>query len=140
MVFFGRAVTNLSCVAALLISLNAVAADDDYLQMLEDEAKELEVDKSGQLEITEQADKASIGGLIKENWKSDDVLINNALPSGLVQDEFVALLKQNFYGSYVFFSKLNSIDQQTVYYHYTKATPAYLDSIRQDILDHLKNR
>ena len=60
------------------------------------------------------------------------------MPSGLAQDEFATLLKQNFYGSFVFYRKLNSNDQDTVYYHYTKASPADLDTIRQDILDHLK--
>ena len=59
--------------------------------------------------------------------------------SGLAQEEFVSFLKQNFYGSYVFFSKLNSIDQQTVFYHYKKASPAHLDDIRQDIMGLLKN-
>jgi len=140
MVFFGRVVTNSLCVTAILFSLNAVATDDEYLKMLENEAKGVEVDKTGQLENTEQADKDSIEGLIKKNWKSDGALNGDGLPSGLTQDEFVAVLKQNFYGSYVFFTKLNSIDQQTVYYNYTKASPAYLESIRQDILELLKNR
>lgn len=140
MVFFGRAVTNISCVAALSFSLNVVATDDEYLKMLENEAQGLEIDKTGQLESTEQADKDTIEGLIKNNWSSGDALKGDILPPGLSQDEFVALLKQNFYGSFVFFTKLNSIDQQTVYYHYTKASPAYLEPIRQDILELLKNR
>jgi hypothetical protein len=140
MEFFDRALTALSCITVLLFSLSAVATDDDYLKMLEQEANGLEVDKSGQLGNTEQNDNTTIEGLIKENWTSDGVLRGDEIPSGLTQDEFVGLLKQNFYGSYIFFTKLNSIDQQTVYYHYTKASPAYLESIRQDILELLKNR
>ena len=140
MVFFGRAVTYLLCGAALIFSLNALSADDEYLKMLENEAKGLEVDKSGQLENTEQGDKTAVDDLIKKNWKSDGTLKGDVLPSGLTHDEFVELLKQNFYGSYIFFTKLNSIDQQTVYYHYTKNSPAYLEPIRQDILELLKNR
>lgn len=69
-------------------------------------------------------------------WEGD--LEGDVLPPGLAQDEFASLLKQNFYGSFVYYRKLNSLDQQTVYYHYTKASPANLDDIRQDILDHLK--
>lgn len=138
MAFFSRTAINISCVTALLCSLNAVATDDEYLKMLESEAEGLEIDKSGQLEHKELTEKSSTESLIKENWKSEGVLDGNVLPPGLAQDEFVTLLKQNFYGSFVFYRKLNSIDQQTVYYHYTKALPAYLDSIRQDILEHLK--
>ena len=138
MAFFSRLLINILCVAALLCSYKAVATDDEYMKMLETEAEDLEVDKSGQLEYKEQANNSSTEGLIKENWTSEGDLEGDVLPPGLAHDEFVTLLKQNFFGSFVFYRKLNSIDQKTIYYHYTKASPAYLNSIRQDILDYLK--
>ena len=138
MAFFSRTVINISSVTILLFSLKVVATDDDYMKMLEAEAEDLEVDKSGQLEFKEQTNKSSTDSLIKENWKSEGVLEGDILPPGLAQDEFVTVLKQNFYGSFVFYRKLNSIDQKTIYYHYTKASPAYLDPIRQTILNYLK--
>jgi len=46
--------------------------------------------------------------------------------------------KEKVNSTFVFYRKLNSVDQQTVYYHYSKASPAALDPIRQDILNHLK--
>jgi hypothetical protein len=138
MAFSGRLILNTLCVSALLFSIEAVATDDAYLKMLEGEAEEVSLDKSGQLKDTEQADKSSTEGITKKNWTWEGDLEGDALPSGLAQDEFASLLKQNFYGSFVFFRKLNSNDQDTVYYHYTKASPANLDAIRQDILDHLK--
>jgi hypothetical protein len=140
MTFINRTQKNILCITALLVSFGAVAADDEYLKMLENEAMDLEVDKSGQLESEGPADKGTMETIIKENWKVKGVLEGNTFPQGLTQEEFEELLKQNFYGSYVFFQKLNSIDQQTIFYNYTQASPAYLDSVRQDIMDHLKNR
>ncbi len=132
MVISSRLLINILCIAALLCSLKAMATDSDYLKMLEGEAEDLELDKSGQLK--EQVDKISAKDLSENNWKWD----GDVLPAGLNQDEFLLFLKQNLYGSYAFYRKLNSIDQQTVYYHYAKVSPAYLDAVRQDILDHLK--
>ena len=138
MAFFSRSVKNILSIAALSCSLTAVAADDEYLKMLEGEAEDLKLDESGQLKEDEQADDGSSENLTKKDWKWEGDLQGDVLPPGLAQDEFATILKQNFYGSFVFYKKLNSIDQQTVYYHYTKASPAHLDTIRQDILDHLK--
>ena len=138
MAFSSRLIINSLCVSALLFSMNAVATDDAYLRMLEGEAEEVSLDKSGQLKDAEQADGSSKEGITKKNWTWEGDLEGDILPSGLAQDEFASLLQQNFYGSFVFYRKLNSNDQDTVYYHYTKASPADLDVIRQDILDHLK--
>ena len=133
-----RLIINSLCIAALLFSLKAVATDDAYLRMLEDEAEEASLDKSGQLKDAEPINKHSTDGITKTNWRWEGDLEGDALPPSLAQDEFATVLKQHFYGSFVFYRKLNSIDQQTVYYHYTKSSSADLDSIRQDILDHLK--
>lgn len=138
MALSGRLILNSLCVSALLFSIEAVATDDAYLKMLEGEAEEVSLDKSGQLKGTEQTDKSSTEGITKKNWAWEGDLEGDVLPPGLAQDEFNSLLKQNFYGSFVFYRKLNSNDQDTVYYHYTKASHANLDAIRQDILDHLK--
>ena len=138
MAFSGRLIINSLCVSALLFSMSAVATDDAYLRMLEGEAEDVTLDQSGQLKEKEQINKDN-SGITKTNWKWESDLEGDNLPSGLAQDEFATLLKQNFYGTFVFYRKLNSVDQQTVYYHYSKASPAALDPIRQDILNHLKN-
>ena len=117
-----------------------MATDDEYLKMLEGEAEDLVLDKSGQLQDRRQTDKNATEDITKKDWKWEGDLQGEILPPGLAQDEFATLLKQNFFGSFAFFLKLNSIDQQTVYHHYTKASPAHIEAIRQDILGHLKNR
>ena len=137
MAFFSRSVFNILCIAALLCSYKAMASDDEYLKMLEGEAEDVQLDQSGQLKDKEQINESN-SGITKTNWTWEGDLEGDILPPGLAQDEFAMLLKQNFYGTFVFYRKLNSVDQQTVYYHYAKASPAALDSIRQDILDHLK--
>ena len=137
MAFFSRSVFNILCITALLCSYEAMASDDEYLKMLEGEAEDVKLDQSGQLKNKEKINESN-SGITKTNWKWEGDLEGDILPPGLAQDEFATLLKQNFFGSLAFYQKLNSIDQQTVYHHYTKASPAHLEAIRQDILDHLK--
>jgi len=138
MALFSRTFFNILCITALLSSYQAMASDDEYLRMLEGEAEDVKLDQSGQLKDKEKVNNDS-SVITKTNWKWEGDLEGDNLPSGLAQDEFATLLKQNFYGTFVFYRKLNSVDQQTVYYHYSKASPAALDPIRQDILNHLKN-
>ena len=138
MVLFSRSVFKMLSIAVILGTFNAVASDDEYLKMLEAEAEDVKLDQSGQLKEKEQINKGSTDGITKTNWTWEGDLQGDILPAGLEQDEFTTLLKQNFYGTFVFYQKLNSVDQQTVYYHYTKASIANLDSTRQDILNLLK--
>ena len=138
MATFSRPIFNILCIAALLCSYKAVASDDEYLKMLEGEAEDVKLDQSGQLKDTGQIDNSS-SGITKTNWKWEGDLEGDAIPPGLAQDEVATLLKQNFYGTFAFYRKLNSVDQQTVFYHYSQSSPANLDAIRQDILNLLKN-
>jgi hypothetical protein len=138
MASFSRPIFNILCIAALLCSYKAVASDDEYLKMLEGEAEDVKLDQSGQLKDTAQIDNSS-SGITKTNWKWEGDLEGDTIPPGLAQDEFATLLKQNFYGTFAFYRKLNSVDQQTVFYHYSQTSPANLDAIRQDILNLLKN-
>lgn len=133
-----RVVIKVLCTVTLIFSFQASAADDEYLKMLEGEAEDLELDQSGQLNDVKTESNSSQEVITKKDWKWEGKLDGDVLPPGLAQDEFASLLKDNYYGSFVFYRKLNSNDQKTVYYHYTKASPARLDAVRQDILDHLK--
>ncbi len=122
-----------------LVMTASAYAEDDYLKMLESEASELELDQSGQINQVEHGkDSDQAGKITKQGWKWDGELDGDTLPSGLAQDELATLLKQNFYGTFVFYRKLNSNDQKTVYYHYSKSPKPDLDVIRKDILDLLK--
>ncbi len=126
--------------AALSNSFQVFATDDAYLKMLEGEAEDLRLDQSGQLKKQEEVVdvKSSKESIKKTNWTWEGDLEGDILPPGLTQDEFKSLLEQNFYGTFVFYRKLSSIDRQTVHYHYSKKQKAELDIVRQEILDLLK--
>jgi len=137
MALFSRSIFNILCIAALLCSYSAVASDDEYLKMLEGEAEDVKLDQSGQLKDKEKINESN-SGITKTNWKWEGDLDGDTLPPGLAQDEFATLLKQNFYGTFVFYRQLNSVDQKTIFYHYSIASTAELDPVRQDILNHLR--
>ena len=139
MAFFSRSVFKILIVIFFLCGCCTAVSADDYLDMLEAEAEDVELDQSSQLKDKEQINKGSTDGITKTNWTWEGDMVGDSLPPGLAQDEFATLLKHNFYGTFVFYRKLNTVDQRTVYYHYTKSSPAELDSIRDDILNHLKN-
>jgi len=122
----------------LMFSSFNVVAGDDYLKMLENEASDLELDQSGQINEGEQDEATNKDSVTKANWTWDGELEGNILPTGLAQNEFTGLLKQQFYGTFVFYHKLNSNDRQTVYYHYSKSPKPDIDDIRKDVTDHLK--
>ena len=119
-------------------SSSVAASDDAYLKMLEGEAEDLQLDQSGQLKNEPSVENSSSDTVNETDWKWEGDLLADSLPKGMPQDEFAAVLKQNFYGTFVFFRKLNSVDQQTVYYHYSKSDNPNLDSIREHILSLLK--
>ena len=119
-------------------SASVAASDDAYLKMLEGEAEDLQLDQSGQLKNEASVENSSSDTVNETDWKWEGDLLADSLPRGMAQDEFAAVLKQSFYGTFVFFRKLNSVDQQTVYYHYSKSDNPNLDSIREHILSLLK--
>ena len=127
-------------IVILFLGTYEVAVADAYLEMLEDEAKELSLDKDGQLSKEEEgAGKARKLKEAGSNSQWGNAAVSDVLPLGLAQEEFPAYLKINFYGTYVFYTKLNAIDQRTIYYHYSKNKLANIDTVRKDILSHLKN-
>lgn len=133
MAFLSRSVS--SIVIIFLSTFNAQA--DDYLKMLESEAEDVKLDQSGQLKEKEHISDDD-SGITKTDWHWEGDINGDVLPPGLARDEFATLIKEHFYGTFVFYRKLNTIDQNTIYYHYKKASPAELEPIRQDILSHLK--
>lgn len=144
MVFFCQSTISRSTIRAfyvvvfLMCSFGAFASDDEYMKMLEGEAEDSKLDSSGQINNNEQSSNSRDDASAK-NWKLEGNLEGEVIPKGLSQEEFASFLKQRFYGTFVFYRKLTSVDKQTVHYHYTKTASANLDSIRQDILGLLKN-
>jgi len=113
MAFFSRSAFNF--VIVLLSTFNAQASDDDYLKMLESEAEGVKLDQSGQLKGKQQISDDD-SGITKTNWNWEGDMNGDVLPPGLAQDEFATLLKQHFYGTFVFYRKLNSVDQNILFW------------------------
>ena len=68
MVLSVRLIVNCLCITVFLFSMKAVATDDAYLKMLEGEAEDLQLDKSGQLKDNEAVVDNSSQGITKKNW------------------------------------------------------------------------
>ena len=138
MLFLTRSVFNLLVIVLFLCAHTAVAADDAYLEMLEGEAEDLSLDRSGQLNKEEGTGKIKSLKEAGSNSEWGNAATSDVLPSGMPEEEFPAYLKKNFYGTYVFYRKLNAVDKRTIYYHYSKNESADIDTVREDILGHLK--
>ena len=101
MLFFKRSVFNAVCLTLLCV-FNAYASDDAYLKMLESEAEDVKLDQTGQLKDKQKITRNE-SEIIKKDWNWEGDLEGDVLPSGLAQDEFATLLKQHFYGTFVFY-------------------------------------
>lgn len=140
MLFLARSTFNAFVVVLFLGSYEVVAADDAYLKMLEGEAEDLNLDQTGQLNKEEEnTDKTKKRKTLDSRALWDSAAGSDVLPTGLTEEKFPDFLKKNFYGTYLFYKKLNTIDQRTIYYHYSKNKSADIDAVRKDILSHIKN-
>ncbi len=125
---------------SLLCLLSFGVPADDYLKMLENEAADLKLDQSGQIEKTQPVQAPDKEVITKTQWNWEGELEGDKLPTGLSNEAFSSLLQQHFYGTYVFYRKLNSNDKKTLFYHYSQSREPDLDDVRKDILGLLKQQ
>lgn len=69
--------------------------------MLESEDEDVKLDQSGQLKDKKQISEND-SAITKTSWNWGGDMDGGVLPPGLAQDEFATLLKQQFYGTFVF--------------------------------------
>lgn len=130
----GRFVVKILIAGLVPTLYTAHAEDDAYLKMLEGEAADVQLDHSGQLQKQE---KQQVEVRKVFEWKGQ-VRQQDTVPKGLDVEQFEAFLRENFYGTYVFYSKLNTTDRDTVYYRYSKAEKTDLESVRNNVMALLK--
>jgi len=130
----GRLLIRLFFSAWMLAVTHVQAADDPYLNMLEDEADDLQLDQSGQL--TKKTEEKQ--NLVKKASVWSGELQQETIPPGLAMEQFEAFLQENFYGTYAFFNKLDTTDKNTVYYRYSQALEPDLEFVRQNVMALLK--
>ena len=117
---------------AVLAGLPVQAADDDYLKMLEVEAETVQLDDSGQLKPENDPESPVT------TFKWDGTLNKEDFPKGLDQEAFESFLHKYYFGTYVFFKKLDSTDKNTVYYRYSKEDAPSIEVVRQNVMSLLK--
>jgi hypothetical protein len=127
--FKGLRINSLLISVSMLVTVPVAAADDAYLKMLEGEAASVELDQTGQLKEEQTAD--SPGSAFE--WSGSE-LEADSLPKGLDMEQFEMFLQKNFYGTYVFFKKLNTTDKNTVFYRYSQAEQPDLENVRQNVM------
>ena len=129
-----RIIASLLIPSTMFAVMPASAAGDDYLKMLDSEAEDVQLDTSGQLKQETQNQKES--AITSFEW--DGTTDKAGFPTGLAQDAFEAFLHKYYYGTYIFFRKLDSADKDTVYYRYSKESRPNIDNVRQNVMTLLK--
>ncbi len=94
------------------------SGQDNYLQGLTSEAGGTRVDDSGQI-ATRELEGDGADEPPESTWDIDSQSLD-ILQAGLERDEFEALLKRNYYASYIFYKKLNPTSKSLVYKTYLK--------------------
>lgn len=112
-----------------LNSSNVLAqTNDDYLKSLEGEASNLTLDKQTQTAPARTSKPDGIGG----GWSANQSGDISDLVAGLSVEQFEAVLKSNYIGSYLFYKRLNNDQKDQVYVFYQSNPDP--DKVREKIL------
>ena len=68
----------------------------------------------------------------------EDDTENNGLPPGLSRDGFEVMLERNFFGSYLFYKRLDAASRSWVYQQYQKEPGP--ERVRKSILEAIKRK
>lgn len=98
------------------IGMSAVShgADDDYLRALKAETQAL---TSGEAAHTAPAAQESKP---QQGWSATGQGLGEELPPNLSQEQFEAALKSSYFGTFMFYTKLNDKDKAAVYEAYQR--------------------
>ncbi len=70
--------------------------------------------------------------VLQSDWTHKKQSLKSQLTPGLTKPVFEAELKHSFYGSYVFYNKLNDAKKDAVYQHYNETKD--IEAVRQKIM------
>ena len=119
---YNRYLPFIAACMAFVFSGTALAVNQGYLDALEAEAGAAPVE-------TQQAPEKAVS-------TTEAKSLINKLPEGLSQQDLEGLLKDGFYGSYMFYNKLTSAQKETVYKQY-QGDPT-IKGVRDKIMELLK--
>jgi len=112
------------------------AQQDNYLEQLDVEAEELSLDRKTR-------DKAHIEKNIRDSAglatvPDGDNSEGGGLPGGLSRDSFEVMLERNFFGSYLFYKRLDVASRTWVFQQYQKEPDP--ERVRKSILEAIKRQ
>lgn len=90
-------------------------ADDDYLKALKAETQAL---SGGEAARTAPAAPATQESKPQQGWSAAGQGLGEELPPNLSQEQFEAALKSSYFGTYMFYTKLNDKDKAKVFESY----------------------
>jgi len=131
--YTGQCLTRLILLFVCCIPLVTLASDP-YMDALNAEADSVAVDPASEKQEANVFDQApTLGG-----WSNDAQSMSQDLPANLEQEDFEESLKLNFYGSYIFYKRLDDASQAKVYEYY-QDNPS-IELVRQRIMELKKSR
>lgn len=104
-------------------------ADDAYMDAINAEADQLSVDPRS----TDKKRDVQAKDFSQNGWSNQAQSMDQDLPPRLKRNEFEEALKTSFYGSYMFYKRLDEQDQFEVYDLYTQ-NPS-IELVRKRIMD-----
>lgn len=118
----------------IALGTSNVHAGDDYLKMLEAEAEDLHLDKSGQREISNIV--RSKPAADRRDWDGECDYRGEAMLPGVVWEEFSSYIKQCYLGTYAYYRRLDNNLQRSIYNSYEKNTPVKQSRLKKEILSY----
>ncbi|VAW55432.1 hypothetical protein MNBD_GAMMA05-2467 [hydrothermal vent metagenome] len=132
---FNKLLVKTLFVVTLSFSLNAVAADD-YLLMLEAEAKSVQLDQAGSGNANpKQREQQS--NVVETDWHGECDYAKEVLQQNLHREEFSSYLKQCSLSLFVFYRRLDVGSQAAVFDTYKNASPIKFSSLKKTIVNYL---
>ncbi len=111
----------------------AILAADSYMDALNAEADSVVVDPKTEKQKSIPLDQVPA----HSGWSTEDQSMSLDLPPNLEKNDFEESLKLNFYGSYMFYNRLDDPAQEEVYQLYRK-NPS-IEPVRERIMQLKKN-
>ncbi|GAB4299792.1 MAG: hypothetical protein Kow0096_19380 [Thiohalomonadaceae bacterium] len=112
---------------------SAHGADDAYLKALQAETQAI---TSGEAAGSAAQPAAPAGDSKPQGWSASGQGLAEELPTNLSQEQFEAALKSSYFGTFVFYNKLNDADKAKVYEAYK--SNAQISHIRDTTTNLLK--
>ncbi len=133
MLSYSRPLFTVLCIIIALCTPN-VYAGDDYLKMLEAEAEDLHLDKSGQRENSSIVH--SKPATDRRDWDGECDYVDEAMLPGVVWEEFSSYIKQCYLGTYAYYRRLDDNLQRSIYNSYKKNAPVKQTTLKKEILNY----